>query len=263
VAQGQTTRFGTYLHRVDGGYVVDGTKAFCTSAGGAQWAVLLVNTAGPGGARHSVGPAGELLLAACDLSDPTVCFDPSWWNPIGMRSTVSHVARFDHTFIPDANLIGYPGQYFEEGWQTCFIPHYAASFLGAAEAVLDYALTYVQSQKKTGDPYIQQHVAQASIDVETSYLWLRHVASLWERGQYEQAKLAGIRARFLVENLAEDAVKRCIRACGAQALNRPSPLERIYRDLSFYVRHDNADHILATVGRALLGLEHDPSFFKP
>jgi alkylation response protein AidB-like acyl-CoA dehydrogenase len=263
VAQGQTTRFGTYVQKVDGGYVVNGTKAFCTSAGGAQWAVLLINTAGPGGARHSEGSAGELLLAACDLSDPTVCFDPSWWNPIGMRSTVSLVTRFDHTFIPDANLIGYPGQYLEEGWQTCFIPHYAASFLGAAEAALDYALICVQSQNKTGDPYIQQHVAQASIDVETCYLWLRHVASLWERGQYEQAKRAGSRARFLVENLAEDAVKCCIRACGARSLNRPSPLERIYRDLSFYVCHDNADHILATVGRALLGLEHDPSFFKP
>jgi hypothetical protein len=44
-------------------------------------------------------------------------------------------------------------------------------------------------------------------------------------------------------------------------LLRPSPLERIYRDLSFYVRHDNADHILATIGRGLLGEPHDRSFF--
>ena len=40
-------------------------------------------------------------------------------------------------------------------------------------------------------------------------------------------------------------------------------MERIYRDLSIYVRHDNADQVLATVGKQLLGGEHDHSFFNP
>jgi hypothetical protein len=44
---------------------------------------------------------------------------------------------------------------------------------------------------------------------------------------------------------------------------RPSPIERILRDLTFYLRHDNDDHILATIGRAPLGEAHDPSFYKP
>jgi alkylation response protein AidB-like acyl-CoA dehydrogenase len=100
-----------------------------------------------------------------------------------------------------------------------------------------------------------------SINLETGHLWLRHVAQLWESGQVAAARVAGARARFLVEQLAEDTVKRAIRACGARALNRPSPLERIYRDLSFYVRHDNADHVLAMIGRADLGIDHDVSFF--
>jgi len=39
-------------------------------------------------------------------------------------------------------------------------------------------------------------------------------------------------------------------------------VERIYRDLSLYVRHDNADHVLATVGKQLLGNAHDQSFFN-
>jgi hypothetical protein len=46
-------------------------------------------------------------------------------------------------------------------------------------------------------------------------------------------------------------------------LIRPSALERVYRDLSFYVRHDNDDQILATIGKSVLGLTHDPSFYKP
>ncbi len=262
-APGEESSFGTHTEKVAGGYVVDGTKVFCTSAGGANWAILLVNTAGPGGARHATASHEHLLLLACDLSDPTVTFDDSWWDPIGMRASVSHLARFERTFIPEDNLIGNPGQYINEGWQTCFIPHYTASFLGAAEAAYEYALEYLRAQRKGGDPYVQQHVAHMAVKVETGHLWLRHVAHLWESGQVEAAQLAGSRARHVIEHLAEETVQHCIRACGARCLNRPGALERIYRDLTFYLRHDNDDQILATIGKSLLGQSYDPSFYKP
>ncbi|MGA9770406.1 MAG: acyl-CoA dehydrogenase family protein [Blastocatellia bacterium] len=262
-APGERTRFGTTVETVEGGYVVDGTKVFCTSAGGASWALLLVNTAGPGGARHADGSYDGLLMLACDLSDASITFDGSWWDPIGMRGTVSHLVRFDRTFIPENNLVGYPGQYIKEEWQTCFIPHYAASFAGAAEAAYDYTLEHIKSQHKEADPYIHHHIGQMAINVETAHLWLKHVANMWEQGRLEEARLAGSRARHIVEHLAEETVQRAIRACGARSLNRPSPLERIYRDLSFYVRHDNDDHVLAMIGKSLLGQTHDPSFHKP
>ena len=260
---GEAIRFGTTVEKADGGYIVDGNKVFSTSAGGAQWAILLVNTSGPGGVRHTTSSLDTQLLMACDLSDPTVEIDGSWWDPIGMRATVSYLVNFRRTFIPDADLIGYPGQYIKEGWQTCFIPHYAATFLGAAEAAYEYALEYVKTQNKVDDPYIHHHIGQMSVNVETGHLWLRHVARFWETGKYQEAQLAGSRARHVVEHLAEETVKHCIRACGARCLNRPSALERIYRDLSFYVRHDNDDHILAMIGKSVLGLTHDPSFYKP
>ena len=261
---GEPVRFGTHVEKVDGGYIIEGNKAFATSAGGAQWAILLVNTAGPGGVRHAeAGSADSVLMMACNLLDPTVEIDGSWWDPIGMRATVSHLVHFRRTFIPESDVIGYPGQYLKEGWQTCFIPHYAATFLGAAEAAYDYALEYVTSQNKIEDPYVQHHIGQMSVNVETAHLWLRHVARLWETGRYLEAQLGGSRARHVVEDLAESTVKDCIRACGARCLIRPSVLERIYRDLSFYVRHDNDDHILAMIGKSILGLTHDPSFYKP
>jgi len=200
---------------------------------------------------------------ACNLSDPSVEIDTSWWDPIGMRGTASHMVHFRNTFIPIDDLIGYPGQYLKEGWQTCFIPHYAATFLGAAEAAYDYALDYITTQNKIEDPYVQHHIGQMSVNVETAHLWLRHVARLWETGRYLEAQIAGSRARHVVEHLAEDTVKQCIRALGARCLIRPSSLERVYRDLSFYVRHDNDDQILATIGKSILGLTHDPSFYKP
>ncbi len=260
---GETVRFGTSITAVDGGWVLDGTKAFATSATGADWAILLVNTAGPGGARHADGPAEGLLLLACDLSDPAITVDDSWWDPIGMRATASHVVRFDQAFLPEENLIGEPGAYLHQGWQSAFIPHYAASFLGGAEGAYDYALEYLLRQDRSTDPYVQHRVGSMAVNIDTAHLWLSHVARLWDGGHRQEAQRAGNRARHLHEHLALDTVEHCVRACGARSLVRPSPVERILRDLTFYTRHDNDDHVLATIGRAALGHTHDSSFFKP
>ncbi|OIJ97720.1 acyl-CoA dehydrogenase family protein [Streptomyces colonosanans] len=260
---GQNMRFGTTLTPVDNGWTLSGTKVFATSATGAQWAILLVDPAGPGGARHARDVCGSLLLFACDLSDPTVSLDTSWWDPIGMRATVSHMVRFDDTFLPREHLIGGPGGYFEGHWQTAFVPHYAASFLGAALAAYEYGLTYLPRQGKGVDPYVQQRVGSMAIGIDTARLWLRHVAGLWDEGRLDEARVAGSRAWHVIGRLAEETVHHVVRACGARSLIRPSPVERILRDLTFYELHDNADHVLATIGRAALGEQHDLSFHKP
>jgi alkylation response protein AidB-like acyl-CoA dehydrogenase len=259
---GEVRRFGTSVRREGDGWVVEGTKVFATSATGADWAILLVDMAGPGGARNSTSGAGVLMLA-CELSDPSISIDSSWWDPIGMRATVSHLVRFDNTYIPDSQRIGDAGDYLRQGWQTAFIPHYAASFLGAAEAAYHYALEYVGSQNKSNDPYVQRRVGEMAVAVETGQLWLKHVADMWDSGRRMEARMAGSRARHLVEHLSLDTVNHCVRACGARSLVKPSPVARIQRDLLFYVRHDNDDHILATIGRAALGEPYDPSFYKP
>jgi len=260
---GQKTAFGTSLEKTPGGYILRGTKAYATSAGHARRAILLVNAAGPGGARHATASADDLFLLGCDLSQPGVSYDSSWWNPIGMRATVSYMVRFDDVFIPDEDVIGRSGQYLQEGWQTRFSPHYAATFLGGAEAAYEYALASIHKQKRADDPYVAHRIAAMSLNIETAHLWLKHVADLWDRQRTEEAKAAAPKVRYLVEQLASETLDHCIRACGARALLKPSPVERIYRDLSLYIRHDNADHVLATVGRQLLGEKHDQSFFNP
>ena len=258
---GQKARFGTNVTRVEGGYLVDGTKVFATSAGHARQAILLVDIAGPGGARHAAGASGGVLLLVCDLAENAVTFDDSWWDPIGMRATVSYLARFDRCFIPDRDVLGQPGQYLAEGWQTRFAPHYGATFLGGAEAAFEYAHAYATKDERESDPYVEQRLGQMSLNIECAHLYLEHVSRLWDAGRSRDAMRAGIRARFLVEKWAAETVDHVIKACGARSLIRPSPIERIYRDLSIYARHDNADHLLATIGREALGKTHDVSFF--
>jgi alkylation response protein AidB-like acyl-CoA dehydrogenase len=260
---GQASSFGTHLRKVSGGYLLNGTKAYATSAGHAHRAILLVNAEGPGGARHASASSDQLLLLACLLGGSGVTFDGSWWNPIGMRATVSYLARFEDVFIPAEDVIGLPGQYLKEAWQTRFSPHYASAFLGGAEAAYEYAIESITKQQREDDPYVIHRIAQMSLNVESAHLWLKHVAELWDTNRIEEAKVAGIRARYVVEKLAMEILDHCVRACGARSLVKPSPVERIYRDLSMYVRHDNGDQVLATIGSQVLGRDHDGSFFRP
>ncbi len=260
---GQSGRFGTTVKRVDDGYIVDGTKVFCTGAGAVQWSLLMVNTAGPGGIRHATGSAETQLLLACDLSSPSITVDRSWWSPLGMRSTSSHLVRFSRTHIPDSCVVGYPGQFMNESWQTRFTPQYAATFLGAAEGIYDFTLDYMRSQGKGSDPYVQQRLGQMVVNVETGRLWIEHVAALWDSGRNDEAQRAGLLARHAVEHLAEGTLQHAIRACGARCMNGPGSLERMHRDLTFYIRHDNDDQLLATIGRSAFGTTHDNSFFRP
>ena len=259
---GQKSRFGTTMQKVEGGYIIKGTKVFATSATAAHWSILLVNEAGSGGARHCNGTARSVLMLACDLSDPSISFDDSWWQPMGMKGTVSYLVKFNNTFIPEENLIGYQGEYILEEWQTRFTPQYGAAFLGAAEGAYDYTLAYVKKQGKESDPYVQQRIAKSAMNLETMHLWLRHTATLWETDQHGEAKQAGNRTRYATEKLAMETLNHCIKICGARALIQPSPLERIYRDLSFYVLHDNSDRVLSSIGQEILGQSVDRSFFN-
>ncbi|MER6524042.1 acyl-CoA dehydrogenase family protein [Streptomyces sp. NPDC001508] len=257
---GERLSFGTTLVPVHDGWILHGGKAFATSATGAQWAILLVDPATPGGARRTREVHGRLLLLACDLSDPTVTVDASWWDPVGMRATVSHAVRFNDTFIPREHVIGGPGGYFEGQWQTAFVPHYAASFLGGALGAYEYGLAYLKRQGKSKDPYVQQRVGSIAVNVQTARLWLRHVAGLWDEGRLDEARIAGDRAWHLIARTTRETVHHVIQVCGARSLVRPSPVERILRDLTFYQLHDVGDHVLATIGRAELGEPYDPSF---
>jgi alkylation response protein AidB-like acyl-CoA dehydrogenase len=202
--------FGTSVTKTEDGYVIDGTKVFCTGAGTMRWTLLMVSTAGPGGIRHATAAPETQLLLACDLSDPSITIDTSWWDPIGMRSTCSHLVSFHRTRIPAANVVGYPGQFVKEAWQTRFVPQYAATFLGAAEGAYDLTVKYIRSQKKEADPYVQQHLGQMAVNVDTGNLWIRHVAALWDTGQDQEAQLAGGRARHAIEHLAAETLQHAI-----------------------------------------------------
>ena len=82
---------------------------------------------------------------------------------------------------------------------------------------------------------------------------------LFRSQQTAQAQLAAHMYRVVAEEQALKVVQLAIKACGASATMSHYPLERIHRDLTCYARHENADNLKATVGKAELGAEYDPT----
>ena len=168
------------------------------------------------------------------------------------------------TFIPAENRIGQPGQYLREGWQSRFSPHYGATFLGGAEAAYEYALDYIRVQGKAERPLraAPRRDDGAQPGVRATSGSGTSPTSGRRAGSPRRDRRATAPATCSRRGRPTPSSTPCTPA-GPAALIRPSPLERIYRDLSFYVRHDNSDHVLATIGREVLGQPHDGSFFNP
>jgi alkylation response protein AidB-like acyl-CoA dehydrogenase len=96
---------------------------------------------------------------------------------------------------------------------------------------------------------------------ETCLLWLRRTAGLWESGDLAGAKLSGNMTRWQLEQLSMETIQHALHICGARSLMKPGALERIYRNLSFYSRHDNDDVLLSSIGKSTLGIGTDLSFY--
>ena len=103
---------------------------------------------------------------------------------------------------------------------------------------------------------MQHHVATMELNNESSHSGSEGSPASGSRAVAAEADRPAI-APLPVGTWSLDTVDRALKTCGARGLIRPSPLERIHRDLTFYVRHDNADSVLATIGREILGRPHE------
>ncbi len=229
---------GTVARPVEGGYLINGRKQFSTSGGGATYTILFAVIPG----HKSI--FDSLLMPIIRVDGPGVTVEPEWWQPLGMRATVSHMVQLENVFVPEADVIGGPGAYFKERWQAKFIPAFAASFLGAAEAAMEFALPYIGKRGKEKDPYILHHVANARLAIETMTLWLRHAAPFRLRDPFrEQSPLSSstrrdaqvvhrprrIRAAFVVMRQLIDVIIDALDEVSALTV---SPLHRWRTDRS-------------------------------
>ncbi|HEY2650724.1 MAG TPA: acyl-CoA dehydrogenase family protein [Solirubrobacteraceae bacterium] len=222
----------TFANRVDGGWLINGSKTWCSSAHVADYILLLARTDRTAEQRHQ----GLTLFILPGKSDGmTVHEIPK----LGMRSLGSCDVGLDDVFVPDELVLGEPGRAWYMLLPTLNNERVmlAALCCGILDGILEDVLAYVMQReafgRKIGGFQILQHyIADIS-------MWRRQAELL----VYEAAtRLSERKECFMESNVAKvQASEYAVRAAdlaiqifGGMGYSAEIDAQRYWRDARLF-----------------------------
>lgn len=218
----------THAKKVDGGWVVNGEKMWCTAARVADYILLLARTDKNVEKNHH---GLTLFFVPAQQEGIKATLLPK----LGMRAMGSCAVHFDNVFVPDELVMGEPGK----AWYT-LLPTLnnerimvGAQCLGAIDGVLEDAVEYAKQRKAFGKPIgqfqaIQHYIADIATMQQTTELMLYYTAWLQSQG-----KPCGTEANMLKMIASENAVKSAdlgIQILGGMGYSAETDMQRYWRD---------------------------------
>lgn len=219
-------------HRTSGGWVLSGTKAWCSGAGLCTHALVTVRL------------GDERPLMAVELSHPGISVDLSGWAAAGMMRSATGAVSFDR--VP-AEPVGEPAAYLQRPGFWHGSAGVAACWLGGAERVAD-TLRRVGSRV---DEHGAAHLGAVDAALAGARWSLRAAAAEVDARPQDAdaARIRAARVRAVVEAAAAQTVDRVGRALGATPLVTDRSHTRAVSDLVLYLRQSHAERDLAGLGR--------------
>lgn len=251
---GTATRLTTIVPQ-NGAYVINGVKHFCTMSGGAHRYMIHCSSGGEDPLESQ-----WLALLPHDTAGIERIGD---WDTLGMRATVSPAMNLNNCMVgPDA-LLGQPGEAPRTGVTQGFGLGFAAVYIGAAKAALDFIREFAMTQTFAPDPApiaeslaVQRTVAEMSLALEGARRVVHASASAWPGADPGERAVMAARAKYLATDASLDATSKAIQIAGGRSAHKRMPLERLYRDVrTSTLMPPNLERCLEIVGRAELGLD--------
>lgn len=241
------------------GYLLNGSKAFCSGSRGSQWMTV---------SAHVPGQPYPLLAAV--PTEHVIQLDD--WNPIGQRQTDSISIEFEQVFVPHALVLKNPEQAptTAHSLRNCFAQLVLVNlYLGIAQGALDEGCQFMKLQARpwitsgvearTDDPFQQNRVglldarlsgACAQADLATELLerayQLGEALSSDERGE---VSIAICRAKALAHRISLDASQALFEMTGAKGTDQKYGFDRYWRNARTHTLHDPIDYKLNQIGR--------------
>jgi acyl-CoA dehydrogenase len=217
----------TKATKVDGGYVVNGSKMFTTMAEDVDQLILLART------HESQRKTGGLTVFLCPTDAEGVSF--TRLATLGHEPIGTFAAYYDDVFIPDDLVIGEAG----DGWPylTSTLNHerviIAALCTGSIQGVIDRTVDYAKQRTAFGKPIgqfqaVQHHIANMEISRQASRLLAYHAARLTADGQ-DCALEASIAKAYASEAIST-AADLGIQILGGAGYVKDHDVERFWRD---------------------------------
>ncbi|HEY3758885.1 MAG TPA: acyl-CoA dehydrogenase family protein [Solirubrobacteraceae bacterium] len=211
----------TKARRQEGGWVLTGIKSLVPRAAAAELFVIAADAEG-------LGPA--LFIVESSTKGLFVEAEPA----MGLRAAATGRVALEDIRLPAAALLGEGrGEIYRECVQRARIA-WCALAVGAAQAVLDYAIPYVNERTAFGEPISNRQavafgVADIGIELEGMRLLTYRAASRADRGA-PFAREAAL-ARRLCADQGTRIGSEGVQLLGGHGYVKEHPMERWYRDL--------------------------------
>ncbi|CAI7820366.1 unnamed protein product [Closterium sp. NIES-54] len=217
--------------RAQGGYVLNGTKMWCTNGPTANTLVVYAKTdikAGPKGITAFIIEQGMDGFRTAQKLDK-----------LGMRGSDTCELVFDDCFVPRDNVLGEEGRGVQVLMSGLDLERVvlAAGPLGLMAAAMDVVLPYVHQRQQFGQPIgqfqlIQGKLADMYCAVQASRALVYSAAMACDRGHVNRKDCAAA-ILFAAENATQVALQ-AIQCLGGNGYVNEYPTGRLLRDAKLY-----------------------------
>ncbi|KAL3324952.1 hypothetical protein AABB24_038857 [Solanum stoloniferum] len=217
--------------RVEGGYVLNGNKMWCTNGPTAQTLVVYAKTdvtAGSKGITAFIIEKGMTGFSTAQKLDK-----------LGMRGSDTCELVFENCFVPEENVLGQVGKgvYVLMSGLDLERLVLASGPVGIMQACLDVVLPYVKQREQFGRPigefqFVQGKVADMYTSMQSSRSYLYSVARECDSGTINTKDCAGV-----ILSAAERATQvalQAIQCLGGNGYVNEYPTGRFLRDAKLY-----------------------------
>ncbi|MBD1586612.1 acyl-CoA dehydrogenase family protein [Pseudomonas typographi] len=237
---------------VPGGYRVSGLKNYATLADDVSYNILYAVI------KDVPQPEGHIGLMV-PRGAPGLVVRPHSWNPMGMRAAHSPEVELHDVFVAADNVLGAPGIFPRDHWQTKSHLSFAIQYVGASEGIFDILVDYLPKRGTAADGYAQLRLGEIRIAIDSARWLVYRAVALWRRKAFERAELFSMNAKYQAMSIAVSVMDKAAQIAGSSAFAAGSPLSRAIRDLRVQTLHENLDKTAATVGKFHLGQAYDTS----
>ena len=221
--------------KTDGGYLLNGAKAWCTYANRANVLMVLARTNPDTSLRHK----GLSMFfvekeSAEKIVHPNIQGEPI--PTVGYHGMRSYNLAFEDVFVPDEGLLG--GEE-NKGFYQLMVSYEsarlqtAARAVGVATAAFDFALQYSKEREQFGKPIcehqaIRMKLSEMKVELEAARQLTYYAASLKDSGKRcdLEAGMAKVKAAKAVEFITREAMQ----ILGGYGYSKEFPVERYWRD---------------------------------
>jgi len=217
----------TSAKKVDGGYILNGTKHFITNGGIADVYTVF--------ATHDPSQGVDGIDGFIVEGGYKGVIPGKKEKKMGIRASHTAQVHFEDCFVPDENRLGGEGDGFGIVMQTLdhSRPIVASGAVGVARAAFEFALAYSQERKQFGRPISKQQAIQfmladmaTEIDAARLLCWRAAWLLDQEEGNTVQSSMAKVFGGDIAMKVATDALQ----IVGGMGYMRDYPMEKFMRD---------------------------------